>query len=282
MTAVAVAALGHGPGLTGFPDRAPPAQIERLFAHIEALAARVAEFNPDLIIGVSNDHFTATSLELIPPFLIASSDRFANPASTRLAQFLQVDPIETPGVPQVAELLARELIDRHFDIALHTGPFGFDENFAVPGSLLGLRETAFVPLIVNAVQAPMPTLARCVDLGTALGAIVRSAHFVEATGIQRVLVLATGGLSHSVGTPDAGRIDHEFDETVLSALAAGDLGSIADLKPERVAAAGNGAEEIRQWIIAAAVAAPAGMEILGHEPIEAFLSRVAVGWCRPT
>src|SRR5690606_21430618 len=115
-----------------------------------------------------------------------------------------------------------------------------------------------LPLYVNCTIAPLPTLPRCVELGTALGEVLRRQHVRE-----RIALVGTGGLSHWVGTPSTGRINREFDERFLESFAAGRCDEIAGWDSnEVIQSAGNGAAEIRNWLMAAAAARARGAKVL--------------------
>ena len=271
MAEVRIAATAHSPGMTGFPERAEPAAAERALAAIAELRRRIEQRPPDVVVGVSNDHFTTTSMASLAPFSIATAHRFANPATPKLAEFLGLRAQTTPANPELAHVLLRALLDADVDVAQLGGPFGFDENFAVPLHLLGLTHTPLVPFVVNAVQAPMPSLGRCRAVGERLGAILRSQAVAGS-----VLVLATGGLSHSVGTASAGRIDERFDRWFLENLSAGRLDSLTGLDEVQVSAAGNGTEEIRQWIVAASAVSPEPVEVIDYVPVHGWLTGIAV------
>jgi catalytic LigB subunit of aromatic ring-opening dioxygenase len=115
--------------------------------------------------------------------------------------------------------------------------------------LLGASDVPVVPIVVNGVNPPYPTPARCY----AFGQMLRGA--IEAAGPARsVVVLATGGLSHWVGMPQAGTIDEAFDRDFLPRLEAGQAARLTDYQDDEIEAAGDGAHEIRAWLVAAGAA----------------------------
>lgn len=271
MTDLLVAALAHSPGLTGFPDRAQPDVAARALDAVSTLRSRIEAFEPDAVVGISNDHFTSTSMRSLAPFAVGAGSAFDHPATTRMSEFLQVPKRLVSGHPALAQQLLGDLLEHDVDVTSMGGRLGFDENFSVPIHLLGLADTPFVPLIVNAVQHPMPTPRRCVEVGKRLGDALR-----RQTVVDRVAVIATGGLSHSVGAPGAGTIDQDFDRAILRMVTEGALDEVGELDQEVISKAGNGAEEVRQWAVAAAVAAPEAIELIGYEPVPEWLSAVAV------
>jgi aromatic ring-opening dioxygenase catalytic subunit (LigB family) len=121
-----------------------------------------------------------------------------------------------------------------------------DHGVLTPLHLAGIAgDVAIVPVLVNCVQPPLPTMKRALQWGRFLGSALRS--YPEAV---RVAVLATGGLSHDISTPRMGVVNENFDRRFLALLAAGDDGALIDYASAHVDEAGNGAEEIRTWLMA--------------------------------
>ena len=88
---------------------------------------------------------------------------------------------------------------------------------------------------------------------------------------KKVAVLGTGGLSHWVGLPEMGRVNAEFDRWFMDRLAAGQHGDIIARykKAEDLdAVAGNGGQEVRDWLAAAGAMPPSlSAQVLAYEPI---------------
>ena len=99
------------------------------------------------------------------------------------------------------------------------------------------------------------------------------------TAAQRVVVLATGGLSHWVGLPESGDINEDFDREFLTRLADGAPDRLTSYAPDEIDAAGNGAHEIRTWLVAAG-AAGTGFDVLAYEPVAEWLTGTAVAAAR--
>ena len=83
----------------------------------------------------------------------------------------------------------------------------------------------------------------------------------------RVGVLASGGLSHFV-------VDEELDRGVIEALREKDLDYLASLDPKRLQA---GSSEIRSWIVTAATAVAADLELDWVEYIAAYRTPALTG-----
>ncbi len=127
---------------------------------------------------------------------------------------------------------------------------------------------------LRGVMAYPPTPARCY----AFGQMLRGALEAFSQDL-RVVVLATGGLSHWVGMPQSGTINTEFDREFLRRLGKGEREPLVDYSDEELDAAGNGAHEIRTWLVAAG-AAGVGFDTLAYEPVPQWLTGTAVAAAR--
>jgi protocatechuate 4,5-dioxygenase, beta chain len=85
-----------------------------------------------------------------------------------------------------------------------------DHGFAVPMSLLWGHKDKIpvrtVPIVINTVQYPLPTPARCYKLGKALGKAIEA-----SSSDAKVVIVGTGGLSHQLDGERAGFINKKFD-----------------------------------------------------------------------
>jgi protocatechuate 4,5-dioxygenase beta chain/2,3-dihydroxyphenylpropionate 1,2-dioxygenase len=270
-----VFATAHSPGLTGFPERADGAKRDAVMAAFGEVATRIADIGPDVIVAISVEHFTNFFLANLPAFAVVTSERHLGPVTAEMGEFLRIPQRHYPGAPELAEHVYRYALAHEFDPALADGGFDFDENFCVPLELLG-TQAPVLPVVVNGVNPPYPTPKRCYDFGRMLrGAIEAS------TTAHKVVVLATGGLSHWVGMPQAGQINERFDRDFLIRLESGDAVHLTDYDDAVLDAAGNGAHEIRTWLVAAG-AAGAGVpfETLAYEPVPEWLTGTAVAAAR--
>ena len=113
--------------------------------------------------------------------------------------------------------LAESLIEQEFDICM-CQEMKVDHGFVNPiRALFGDQEpwpVKAIPLAVNTVQHPVPSAARCLKLGKALGKALES--YPEDT---RVVILGTGGMSHQLQGERAGIIDVEFDLECMDKIA---------------------------------------------------------------
>ncbi|GAB3580871.1 hypothetical protein GCM10027445_51850 [Amycolatopsis endophytica] len=268
-------AASHSPGITGWPERAAEDARKAVEGAYAEVRRRIAELEPDAVIAVSVEHFTNFSLGNLPAFAIATGEDYLGPATPEMAKFLNVPQHRYPGDAALGEHLYSSALDAEFDPALVQGGLEFDENFCVPLKHLDPDSRyPLVPVIVNGVNPPWPTAKRCYDFGRMLrGAVARQ------TAAQRVVVLATGGLSHWVGLPESGDINEKFDRDFLARLESGDPARLTAFTREEIDAAGNGAHEIRTWLVAAGAAAT-GFDVLAYEPVSAWLTGTSVAAAR--
>jgi protocatechuate 4,5-dioxygenase beta chain len=91
-----------------------------------------------------------------------------------------------------------------------------DHAVTIPMALMWPGETwpiRIVPVSVNTVQHPLPSLARCLKLGRSVGRAIES-----YPQDLRVMMVGTGGLSHQLDGKRAGFINKEFDQFCLEKI----------------------------------------------------------------
>lgn len=286
---------------------ATPLAAERYEAALRTARDELAAESPDVAIVVGSNHFRGLWLDLLPAFTIGVGECTATGEAG------------TPRGPLIVdETLARHLVasvvDEGFDPAFSLRlQVDHGVSHAVQYLLAGL-DVPIVPLVVNVFAPPLPTLARCDEFGRAI------ARAVRADGsTKRVVVLGSGGLSHRLPYPkwdrpqgdgerflveawlegrgrweeyDARRraltvattprISAAFDEMLLGWIEAGRLGDLRSWPTSRLEEeAGNGGQEIRTWLVAAAAAGHPPGCCLGYEAIEEWLTGMAVAVMRP-
>jgi aromatic ring-opening dioxygenase catalytic subunit (LigB family) len=249
------------------PDAAPPAQRAAFFEGWAGLRARVAARRPDVVVIVSNEHFTNFFLDVFPATCIGLGDHHEGPVEP----WLGIAPGRIPGHPG----LARHLLDR---CVFNGHEPAFSHRLKLDHGIITVHRQLdpsgrlpLVPVVQNCAVAPMPTLRRCYEFGLSLAEAIRSWR-----GDDRVVLMGAGGLSHSVGTPHVGEIDEEFDRWFLGCLERGDIESVLDVPDDELEQAGNGAHEIRSWLTAAGAAVPALGRTVVYEPIQPWITGMGV------
>lgn len=268
---VGVFAASHSPGITGFPERAEPAQRELVEAAYADVRDRIRQLDVDAAIVISVEHFTNFNLGNLPALAIGTADSYLGPASEQMGTFINVKQHQYQGHQTLATHLYRFALESEFDPALVEGGLEFDENFCVPLKLLDPESVLkLVPVIINGVNPPWPTPKRCYDFGRMARQAVES-----QSEVQRVAVIATGGLSHWVGMRESGDINEAFDRDFLDRLSSGDPDRLTSYTADEIDVAGNGAHEVRTWI-AAAGAAGTAFDTLVYEPVPEWLTGTSV------
>ena len=222
------------------------------------LARRVAEAKPDVLIVVSPDHWVNFFLNNLPSICIGVGETHQGPPEPWLRHLPYAS---IAGHPDFAGHLARTALGEGFEPSL-SHHLELDHGFVIPLWKMRIDPLPpLVPIIVNTIEPPMPSPRRCL----AWGDLIRTA--VERyPGRLRVAVLASGGASHSIGEHDMGRIDEAFDRECFEELRSSDRESLLAFLERRLEAAGNGAAEMRNWLVAHGAAQGKGFELLGYHP----------------
>ena len=98
-----------------------------------------------------------------------------------------------------------------------------------------------VPIFINCAAPPLPSPKRCYAVGRWLADAIG-----RWDSDKRVAILATGGLSHSVGSLQQGWIDEDFDHRFLGDFCAGRGEALAALSDREIAATGSATGEITE------------------------------------
>ena len=239
------------------------AEAERVFAGMKEIRRRGRALAPAVIVVVESDHLVTFKLELQVPFILGVSDRFV--------PFGDMDIPQTPfpGHRAFAEGFVAAAAVRGFDLA-KAEEVRPDHGVAIPNAIVNVgNRIPVVPLYINAAMTPPPAPSRVWLLGNALRRYVDTGR----PPAERVVIRATGGLSHWICLEDQGRVNQAFDRRIIDMLVSGNGDDLARLSAEELLAqAGNGGMEILNWICMAG-ALPGGRgESIYYEPIPAWLT----------
>jgi 2,3-dihydroxyphenylpropionate 1,2-dioxygenase len=243
----------------------------------------VADFDPDLVVLFGGDHRRAFR-HVVPAFAVALSGETIAEAG------------HDGGKLDVAADLARDLadflLDDGFDISV-CRDVGLDHAFAQPLRDLSGALTAYpvIPVPINCATAPLPRAGRVLQFGAAVGDYLDTLE-------ERVLVIGTGGLSHSPPSlevdvydmSDAERariiaagaaaartkIKPRWDRAFLDALSSWDTASLERMADTAHAEAGAGANEVRTWLAAGAAGGGKPLHCVIYEPVEDWITGMAV------
>lgn len=236
---------------------------------IDCLAQRFADAAPDVTVIVGNDQMEIFTDENLPTFMVFHGAKIENtPYSevqkTRLGPGLLdaewghhgKEPEIYDGHPELGLHLIRSLLDQGFDVTTSRSipeiatsrssgiphAYGFVYRQVMRGHV-----TPSVPVFVNTFYPPnQPSMRRCVDFGKAVADAI-----ADWDSAARVAIVGSGGFSHFV-------VDEALDRSVLGAMQAADMSSLASLEDRLFQ---DGTSEIRNWLPLAAAATHAGLEM---------------------
>lgn len=202
------------------------------------------EHRPDIAVVIYNDHANSVDLDLVPTFGMGTAEAYAVADEGWGRR-----PVpNVVGAPELSAYLVRELIDDSFDIATFN-QLDVDHGLTVPLSVYcpdpgEAWPCAVVPLLVNVIQYPQPTAARCYALGEALGRAIRS-----YPKNLKIAVFGTGGMSHQLAGARAGMINTPFDRMFLQDIET-DPGKLASLtREDYIRDAGTEGLELIMWLV---------------------------------
>jgi len=255
--ACAMAAI-HLPSLLSAPQRLTEAQWAAIRGGFAVLRETLTAHDVDTIVVISDEHFNTLDPRCYPSFGVVTDRRAQGPVESWLG--VPRGSIDVALVPELAEAVLEQGMADRFDLT-RLSRIQLDHGFLTCLHFMTPQwDHDYVWLIQNCVLPPLPSVRRSYEFGQMVGRAIR-----RWDSPRRVAVLGTGGLSHWVGTPEAGRIDEAFDRRVMALL--GENGpALAALTHDELEAAGNGAHEVRNWVAAAGAAGGAG-EVVMYEPV---------------
>src|SRR5437879_7599681 len=174
-----------------------------------------------------NDHLQNFAYNNLPAFCIGLAGSYEAPSEGGAA-FMRIPARTLRGNPEWAMSLLEAGLAAGIDFAYSHDIESWDElsvplHFLMPGG-----EVPLVTVYTNCAAPPLPTPRRCQQVGAFVGDFIRA----RPSG-ERVALVATGGISHWVGTPETGRINPEFDLRVLDKVARGDIEPLTRLTGRR-------------------------------------------------
>jgi aromatic ring-opening dioxygenase catalytic subunit (LigB family) len=256
---VGVYASSHGPMIVRNWPTVAPKWKESLTSAFSELGRRVTAAQPDVLIEISPDHWVNFFIDNLPAICVGVGEVHEGPPEPWLKEFPHR---KIAGHPELAAHIVRTALERDFEpsVSYH---LALDHGFCIPLWKAGIDPLPpIVPIVFNDLEPPFPTVKRCYDWGTMLAGAIAS-----YPGDLRVAILATGGLSHSIGEPTMGEIDEAFDRACIGHFESGSQHALIDFLNERLPSIGNGAAEIRNWVAAHGAAGGRGFELIRYDPI---------------
>ncbi len=253
-------AASHAPLIARDWHLLSEARRGEITAAFRELGRRMAAARPDVIIELSPDHWTNFFLDNLPSICIGVGESHEGPPEP----FMQSFPYR-PVLGDVAlgQHIAATALAHDFEPSI-SHHLKLDHGFCIPLWRMELPSLPrIVPIVVNDLEPPMLSVRRCFAWGKLLAEAIATYPQKDL----RVAILATGGLSHSIGEPDMGAIDEAFDHDCIRAFTSGAEAPLVDLLEARMAKAGNGTHEVRNWVIAHAAAGGRGFDLIDYRAV---------------
>ncbi|AKK07300.1 Catalytic LigB subunit of aromatic ring-opening dioxygenase [Corynebacterium mustelae] len=200
MAQFALLAMSHSP-LLGINDPGDEvtASLNDAFSRVRSF---VNEFDPELIVTIAPDHYNGFFYDLMPPYCIGYEALSVG----------DYDSIEGPlSVPtEISEEMAQFVIDKGIDIAI-SRRMEIDHGAVQPIELLydSLTAKPTVPVYVNGVARPFVPMERVRKMGQAIGEYLAGRD-------ERILLIASGGLSHDPPVPQWATATDEQRQLLLN------------------------------------------------------------------
>jgi aromatic ring-opening dioxygenase catalytic subunit (LigB family) len=263
-------AASHGPLIGRDWHLLPTAPKERLATAYREVGRRLTAARPDVIVEVSPDHWVNFFINNLPSVCIGVGDVHQGPPEPFLKDFAR----EIPGHAGLAKHILTTALADDFEPAL-SHHLTLDHGFCIPLLRMELEKLPrIIPLIINDLEPPMPSIRRCL----AWGKLLRKAIETYPEDL-RVAVLATGGLSHSIGEPTMGDIDEKFDHGCIRVFTDGAEAPMVDFLESGLTTTGNGGHEVRNWVVAHGAAGSGGFDMIDYLPVpEVYVGCAFASW----
>jgi len=194
---------------------------------------------PDRLMVIYNDHLNHFDFSACPTLAIGVAGEYPQADEGWGPRPFPSLPGDTAFSLHMTERLVRGGFDLTVcqDLSVDHGiyswlPYLMDAPFAVP----------MVPLAVNMVRQPIPTNERLWNLGRAIGAAIR-----DMPGDDRILVIATGGMSHQISGARFGIANEGLDRWFLHNLKDDAAMLVATPQEEYMRLGGTEASELAIW-----------------------------------
>ena len=171
----------------------------------------LAREQPDVVVVFYNDHGLNFFLDKLPTFAVGAAPLYRNEDEGWGIPVAH----SIPGDPALSWHLINALVADEFDITICQEML-VDHAVTIPMALMWPGEhwpIRIVPVSINTVQHPLPSLRRCLNLGRAVGRAIET-----YAGNLRVMIVGTGGLSHQLDGKRAGFINTKFDQFCMDKI----------------------------------------------------------------
>lgn len=252
-------AASHAPLVARIWDKFEAPTREWLDTVYRELGRRIQAARPDTLIVVAPDHWVNFFINNLPNLCIGVGEVHGQPPEPFLANFPHKQIV---GDPSLAQHLLKTALENDFEPSV-SYDMKLDHGFCIPlMRAMFERLPKIVPIVLNSLEPPMPSLNRCLAFGRVLRQAIES-H----PGKGRVAILATGGLSHSIGEPTMGLIDEEVDWATIHAFEKGAVKPLVSYLDANMDRAGNGTHEVRNWLVCHGAAEAKGFELIDYKAV---------------
>jgi hypothetical protein len=209
------------------------------FDGTRAAKAWIARLRPTMIVIIYNDHLNHFTFDAYPTLAIGVADEFPQADEGWGLRPLPDLAGDTGFCWDMAERLIRSGFDLtvcqqlSVDHGIYSWfPYLFDQPWPAP----------IVPIAVNMIRHPLPTIERMWQLGQALRTAIEG-----SAADERVLVVSTGGMSHQISGARFGMANEDLDRYFLRELHHGYRGLMAIEQAEYMRLGGVEAAELSVW-----------------------------------
>lgn len=177
--------MSHSP-LLNLPGPSPDL-LDDINARLADARAFVADFDPELVVIFSPDHYNGFFYRLMPPFCVGTAASGVGDYGT------YAGPLKVPS--DLANAMAAAVWEAGVDVSL-SAAMDVDHGTVQPLEVLfgDAASQAVIPVFINSVATPLGPLKRARALGAAIG------EYLVTLG-KRILVVGSGGLSHDPPVP---------------------------------------------------------------------------------
>jgi len=256
---VGIYAASHGPMIVRKWNALSAECRHTITSAFGELGRRISMARPDVLIVISPDHWVNFFIDNLPSICVGVGETHDGPPEPWLAAFPHK---RMAGHAPLAQHIVEHAFARGFEPSV-SYKLALDHGFCIPLWKAGVAPLpAIVPVVLNTVEPPFPSVRRCFEWGAVLAEAITG-----FAGNARVAILATGGLSHSIGEATMGAIDEAFDRECLQHFASGEREALFEFLDRRMAAAGNGTAEVRNWLAAHGAAGARGFDLIHYSAI---------------
>jgi aromatic ring-opening dioxygenase catalytic subunit (LigB family) len=220
----------HAPQLFVRPPTEVPEQLDADIAAMKQIGKDLDELKPDAVIIIGSDHLETFFLSSVPTFAVIAGE-------TSKAHFANKSYNMRMHLP-LAEDILDKLVAAEFDMAYSQDALLGHSFAAVYEWIIADRDIPVVPIFLNTYLPPLPTPRRCEKLGREIARIV-------AGRPERVVIIASGGMSHYPGTWKYPQPAYDFDYWAIAQLERGNTDALLALSSEQLDEVGN--TEMLPW-----------------------------------